>query len=253
MAGVRTFRHVAGMVAGLIPLWLVTVTPPAAMAVGSSESASCTTTAAAQHGWGSPEHSDDFDSAASLDRWALYDGPGHDNNGRRTPDAVSVSNGSLVITADTAGNTGGLTPKWGGRKYGRWEICARSTIAGPAWTAAALLWPDAEDWPAGGEVDFMEISDGTRQTASYFLHYGPQNGLEQHHTIVNSSQWHSWAVEWTPQHIKVFLDGKNWATSSNVDRLPPRPMHLTLQLDNFGGITFPAGQMYVERVAEYGI
>jgi hypothetical protein len=28
-------------------------------------------------------------------------------------------------------------------------------------------------------------------------------------------------------------------------------MHLALQLDNYGGVTFPTGSLYVDRVAEY--
>jgi Glycosyl hydrolases family 16 len=258
MAVVRRFRRVVGVMIGIVPLMLFGVEPALAAPLdfgssssGSAGSAGCTATAAERHGWGTPDRSDDFDHASSLNNWLVYDGPGHVNNGRRTPDAVTVSDGNLVISADLAGNSGGLTPNWGGRMHGRWEICARSTIAGPAWTAAALLWPDAEDWPAGGEVDFMEISDPTRQTVSYFLHWGAENHIEQHTTVVNATQWHSWAVEWTPQRITVFRDGIAWGASVDVNRLPPRPMHLTLQLDNFGGITFPAGKMFVDRVAEY--
>lgn len=56
-----------------------------------------------------------------------------------------------------------------------------------------------------------------------------------------------------PQYIAVYRDGVQWARSTDVNRLPPRSMHLALQLDNFGGLTFPTGQMFVDWVAEYGI
>lgn len=137
--------------------------------------------------------------------------------------------------------------------YGRWEVCARSTIAAPTWHSVALLWPDAEDWPVGGEVDFMEISDPFRVSVEYNLHYGAENNVENHRTLTNATAWHNWAVEWTPQHIAVFLDGRQWAISTDVSRLPPRPMHLALQLDNFGGMTVPTGQLLVDRVAEYSL
>lgn len=211
----------------------------------------CTTTAAQTQGWGSLEHSDDFADAASLDNWHRYDGAGHAGNGLRTPDAVTVSDGAMVISADLAGNSGGVTPRWGGRLHGRWEICARSTVASTAWTPNALLWPDAEDWPAGGEVNFMEIPYPLRDRVDYNLHWGNSDNLERHTRTVDATAWHNWAVEWTPTHIAVFLDGVEWARSSDVNRLPPRSMHLALQLDNYGGVTFPAGALYIDRVAEY--
>ncbi|MEE4022079.1 glycoside hydrolase family 16 protein [Gordonia sp. PKS22-38] len=213
----------------------------------------CAASAADTHGWGSPARSDQFTGAASLNDWHLYDGPGHDGNGRRTPDAVSVSGGDLVIRSDLRGNSGGLTPRWSGQKYGRWEICARSTMAAFAWHPVALLWPVAEDWPVGGEIDFMEISDPWRQRVEYNLHYGAANHVEQHVTRVNATRWHSWAVEWTPQRIAVYRDGVQWAVSTDTGRLPPRPMRLALQLDYFGGPTFPTGAMFVDWVNVYGL
>ncbi|NED69711.1 glycoside hydrolase, partial [Streptomyces sp. SID10244] len=69
--------------------------------------------------------------------------------------------------------------------YGRWEICARSTIGSAAWTPMALLWPDAEDWPDGGEVDFMEISYPLRDRVDYNLHWGNATNLERHTIAVN--------------------------------------------------------------------
>ena len=165
----------------------------------------------------------------------------------------SVSGGSLVIGSDIWGNQGGVTPVGGGRKYGRWEICARSTMSGPAWHSVALLWPDAEDWPAGGEIDFMEISDPTRQSVEYNLHWSASNHVEQHATTVDATAWHAWAVEWTPSYIAVYRDGVQWAKTTDVWKLPPRKMHLALQVDNFGGVTAPPGYMYVDWVGEWGL
>jgi licheninase len=242
-----------GVVAAAVVTSAVVAADPGdahALDLGSSSSARCTATAAAQHGWGTPDHADDFNS---LSNWHVYEGAGHAGNGSRTRDAVSISDGALAITSSINGDSGGVTPTWAGRKYGRWEICARTTIASPNWHAVALLWPDAEDWPVGGEVDFMEIVDATRQAVQYNLHYGAQDTVETHTTFVDATAWHSWAVEWTPTHIAVFRDGVQWAISTDPARFPPRAMHLALQLDNFGGIIVPTGQMFVDRVAEYGI
>ena len=85
---------------------------------------------------------------------------------------MSVSGGILTITGDANGTTGGMAWRLGGAKYGRWEARVKSPVADPTYHAVMLLWPDAENWPAGGEVDFMEISDETRQKTDFFLHYG---------------------------------------------------------------------------------
>lgn len=215
--------------------------------------AGCPNTAAQSQAWGKPDREDNFADVSSLANWWVYDGPGHDGNGRRTPSAVTVSDGHLVISGDASGNSGGVALKGGGQMYGRWEICARSSVAASTYHSVALLWPDANDWPAGGEIDFMEIVDPARQTAGFHLHYGPDDQRENHYVRIDATRWHSWAVEWTPQRITVYVDGTPWAESAEPSQFPPRPMHLCLQLDNFGGDTRAGGQQYVDWVRQYSL
>ncbi len=212
---------------------------PAPAAVGSG------TTAAQAMGWGTPTKSDDF--SAGLGQWGVYDGSGHAGNGRRTPSAVTTADGIMTMTGDTSGNTGGMA--WGdGQKYGRWEARVRSSAG--SYHPVMLLWPSAENWPIGGEVDWMEISDPARKVADTFLHYGADNNQVQGNVNVDATQWHNWAVEWTPQGITTYLDGKVWWSTKNTSILPPGPMHMTIQLDNFGGPN-TATQMQVDWVKQY--
>ena len=152
----------------------------------------CPATAAAAYQWGAPNKADDFDGPSSLAGWNLYDGPGHDGNGRRTPSAVSVADGVLTITGDSQGNSEGMS--WSpGQTYGRWEVCVKSPAASPNYHSVLLLWPAR---PGGGEVDFMEIADPTRQSVDAFVHYGSDQQVAGHIRI-DATQWHSWAVEWS--------------------------------------------------------
>jgi licheninase len=176
---------------------------------------------------------------------------GHAGNGRRTPDAVKVSDGELTITGDDAGNSGGMALKGPGQMFGRWEVCAKSTPAAPAYHSVLLLWPDAEDWPVGGEVDFMEIADPTRQTVSAAVHFGPDDQRREQFMQIDATQWHSWAVEWTPDRIATYVDGVQWWETTDTAHFPPRPMHLCLQLDNFGGDTRGGGHQIVDWVRQY--
>jgi licheninase len=191
-----------------------------------------TTSAAALQNWGEPTRVDEFDGVVLSDEWGVYDGPGHAGNGRRTPDAVSVRDGVLTITGDPRGNTAGM--EWGdGQRYGRWEGRVKAPASDETYNALLLLWPDAEDFPVGGEIDFMEMMDHTRQKTHVFLHYGKENRTISGSVVADATQWHNWAVEWTPTHIATFLDGKEWWRTERTEIFPPRPMHLCIQLDWF--------------------
>jgi hypothetical protein len=208
-------------------------------------------TAAVTLGWGAPNREDDF--TGRLDGWGLYDGEGHGGNGRRSPDAFSIDDGVLVVTGSPDGTTGGMA--WNpGQKYGRWEGRVRAPQSDPSYHALLLLWPDAEDWPSGGEVDFMEMSDPDRQSTDMFLHYGSDNSQLHGEVEVDATQWHNWAVEWTPDHIAAFVDGEEWWRTEDTDTLPPGPMHLTIQLDWFPeGGDVAASRMEVDWVRQYDL
>ena len=212
-------------------------------------------TAAATYGWGTPNREDDF--TGDLSGWGVYDGPGHAGKGIRSPRAASVANGVLTIEGDAEGTTAGMA--WGrgeGQKYGRWEGRVRAPAGDPTYNALLLLWPDAEDFPRGGEIDFMEMTDHTRQSTNVFLHHGEDNAQEHGTVEIDATQWHNWAVEWTPKGVTTYVDGEQWWHTDKADALPPGPMHLCIQLDWFpqkrDGAVKPS-QMQVDWVRQYPI
>jgi hypothetical protein len=212
-------------------------------------------TAAATHGWGTPNREDDF--TEDLSGWGIYDGPGHADEGTRSPDAASVADGVLTINGDAEGTTAGMA--WGrgkGQKYGRWEGRVRAPASDPTYNALLLLWPDAEDFPEGGEIDFMEMTDHTRQSTNVFLHHGEDNAQEHGTVEIDATRWHNWAVEWTPKGVTTYVDGEQWWHTDEVDALPPGPMHLCIQLDWFpqkrAGAVKPS-QMQVDWVRQYPV
>ena len=208
-------------------------------------------TAAERHGWGEPERVDDF--SGGLEQWSVYDGPGHAGQGRRSPSAVTVQGGVLRITGDASGTTAGMA--WNpGRRYGRWEGRVRAPVGDPSYHALLLLWPDAEDFPRGGEIDFMETSDPARQRTEIFIHHGPQNDQVSGQVAVDSNDWHTWAVEWTPDGITAYVDGREWYRTTDTSVLPPGPMHLCIQLDWFpDGGTPRETVMEVDWVKQYAL
>ena len=165
-----------------------------------------------------------------------------------------MANGILTISGDAAGTTGGMAWR-GGATHGRWEARMKSPVADPTYNAVMLLWPDADDFPAGGEIDFMEIGDETRQKTDFFLHYGASDRQLHGEVAIDATQWHNWAVEWTPDHITAYVDGQEWYTTTRTDAFPPGPMHLTLQLDWFpkGDGTVAPSTMSADWVRYYPV
>ncbi|HEY4421368.1 MAG TPA: family 16 glycosylhydrolase [Pseudonocardia sp.] len=208
-------------------------------------------TAAEQHGWGTPDREDDFSSGT--DQWDIYDGPGHGGEGTRSPSAVSVEDGILTITGDSSGTTAGMA--WNpGQKYGRWEGRVRAPVSDPSYNALLLLWPDAEDFPVGGEIDFMEMMDHNRQKTDIFIHYGKDNSQVNGSVEVDGTEWHNWALEWTPEAITAYVDGEEWYRTTDTSIFPPGPMHLCIQLDWFpDGDTPKQSIMEVDWVRQYSL
>jgi Glycosyl hydrolases family 16 len=229
---------------GCAGLSVVSASPP--------EPTNCPTTAAVQNDWGVPDREDDFDTSSSLSNWHLYDGPGHAGNGRRIPAAIAVSAGLVTISGDSQGNSGGMG--WdSGQEFGRWEVCARSGPSAPGYHSVLLLWPDAEDWPIGGEIDFMEAIDPTRQSVEGWLHHGPDDRREGGSVSIDATQWHAWAVEWSPDRITLFVNGAQWWTTTDTATFPPRSLHLCMQVDNFGGDIASGGQQQVDWARQYSL
>ncbi|SHT78582.1 glycoside hydrolase family protein [Mycobacteroides abscessus subsp. abscessus] len=202
-------------------------------------------TAAASNGWGAASKQTNFTGKSALSDWYIYDGAGNGGYGIRTPDALSFANNVMTITGDAAGTTGGLA-WWPGQKYGMWEVRMKVPEGAANYNPVALLWPDSENWPVGGEVDFMETqNDPKRQSTSAALHYGTDNQWVTSSTTVDATQWHNYAVSWTPDRVTAYVDGVAFFSSTDTSKFPPSRMHLCLQLDVGGPDLAGGAQMQV--------
>lgn len=203
------------------------------------DSKNCPTTAAAELGWGAPTRESAFRTTLPRDWHPYGPEPGHDLKGTRTPDAITVQDGVVTIAATKDGTTGAMS--WHpGQRYGRWEACVKSDAGRGGLNAVVLLWPNAEDFPVGGEIDWMEIGADDRKETGFFLHYGKNNDQLQGTVEHDATKWTAWALEWTPRKMTAFVNGKEWYSTTETKHFPPRPMNMTMQLDYFppaGGAT----------------
>lgn len=192
-------------------------------------------TAAAKFGWGTPIVGDEFNAPATPlgPLWSAYNSEGHSGNGLRRPSAFNVSGGVVTVTGSANGTSGGAAMKHG-QKFGKWEARMKVVSGDPDYHPVLLLWPDAENWPVGGEVDFAEMQS-TSKDVDFFLHFSAQNQQTQSSKVVDITQFHNYATSWDANCIKGYIDGVEFFSDCNKSHLPPGPMHATMQLDAFGG------------------
>jgi beta-glucanase (GH16 family) len=210
--------------------------------------------AATAFGWGPVLMGDEFSNTGAPDRtkWSVYNSAGHAGKGLRTPEAWSVANGVATVSGDAAGTTGGMSAKFGQQKYGRWETRMKTSARDPKYHPVLIL--NNNDAPNCAEVDYAE---GSKDTAvmRFFLHYacGGADFQTTAATPLDGTQWHNYAVEWTPAAITGYVDGVKTFTDTNPAHQPSVAMKQTLQLDWFpdGSATKPS-QMQVDWVRFYG-
>ncbi|MCO4238697.1 family 16 glycosylhydrolase [Pseudarthrobacter raffinosi] len=233
----------------------VTTAAPAATSASATPTPTTPTTgsAATDLNWGTPTAGDEFNYTGAPDaaKWSVYNSAGHDGNGIRSPQQVTVDGSKMVMTGTPDGTTAGMSAKFGRQKYGRWEVRAAGS-GDNEYHMVSLLWPDSGNWPCDGEVNYAETM-GDWNVIKFFLHHdGCSNLLTSAAKALDVSQFHNYAVDWSPNGIVGYVDGVKWFEDNNSAHQPPGSMHQTLQLDWFPDSTAKgAGEMRVDWVRVY--
>jgi beta-glucanase (GH16 family) len=179
----------------------------------------------------------------------------------RTVQSVQVTNGMLELIGhyqSPYGWVGGGVGYAYTRTYGRWVVRFRADT-GHGYDPVFLLWP-AGTWPTDGEIDVAEVLGANRHGGWENLHIGPANRVMRHQipSSVDFTKWHTMAVDWLPDHITMWLDGKAlWTVKQSSGFVPTTPFRIALQMDEgCGGSctgTTPTRQtiMYVDWVRIY--
>jgi beta-glucanase (GH16 family) len=154
------------------------------------------------------------------------------------PQNAQIQNGNLVITARKETYTGPdsvvreytsarlNTANKFHQAYGRFEARIKIPYGQGMWPAFWLLGTDTcqDGWPACGEVDVME-NIGREPASIHGTIHGP--GYSGDHGIGSpfsfpdgrrfADDFHVYAVEWTPEQIKFFVDDNLYATRAPSD------------------------------------
>jgi beta-glucanase (GH16 family) len=199
---------------------------------------------------------ENFDgNTVNTGNWDMYYSPGHAGNGLRRPEAFSVENGLLVVTAQMKNEqlvAGGMACKKN-YLYGRFEFRVRAEAdPSQATSAVVLTWPQSENWPADGELDIYETgTDASRNPFHTFIHYGANNDQEHYEHQADGKEWHTMMCEWLPDNIRIYRDGTLVYTLSKALSIPKVEHHLCIQLDAFETEMTGTVKMYVDWVKIY--
>lgn len=113
--------------------------------------------------------------------------------------------------------------------YGRFEARLKLPQGQGIWPAFWLLGDDIGTigWPGCGEIDIMEnigrepgMVHGTIHGPGYSGAGGISSSFNLPHGARFSDDYHIFAIEWEPQAIRWYVDGKLYATRAPLD-LPP--------------------------------
>ncbi|MCC3158560.1 carbohydrate-binding protein [Hymenobacter sp. 15J16-1T3B] len=184
---------------------------------------------------------DEFTTAGDLSKWRVYEGDGcaegNCNFGNAELQAyraanAAVAGGYLTITTRYEPSTvGGRNYSYSSAKlfsktaagalqtfkYGRIEASIKLPSGQGVWPAFWML-PDPGNWPSTGEIDIIEAKHKNPTSVAGTIHYDDNGwhftGREYAGTVDLSTGFHTYAVEWSPNQIKWFIDNTLYHTAS---------------------------------------
>jgi beta-glucanase (GH16 family) len=205
---------------------------------------------------------DDEFNHADPSKWNTcywWDNNGCTNSGNKElewylPSNVEINKNALVLIADkrgvqgsdgkyynytsgmvTTGRIGENTsiPVKFGFKYGFAEIRAIVPVEKGLWPAFWMLPVNNKSRP---EIDVMEVIGGSPNTVNVTLHGLQADGAKLDHGSAWSGQsdlsqgYHTYAVDWEPDHIAWYVDGVEIYRYTDAKNIPSEPMYLLLNL-----------------------
>jgi beta-glucanase (GH16 family) len=132
-------------------------------------------------------------------------------------------------------------------KYGKFEIRAKLPKGRGTWPAIWMLGTDIGKvgWPKCGELDLMEHVGYDPNKVHFNIHTQAYNHVRKTGKgaaidFPTPEDWHVYAMEWYPDHVDFFLDGKktfSFAKEKDDESVWPfdKPHYLILNLAIGGG------------------
>ncbi|MCC3269645.1 glycoside hydrolase family 16 protein [Arthrobacter gengyunqii] len=196
-------------------------------------------------GWGTPVFRDEFDGG--LSQWTVRD---HGTHGSLSYDRAVISRRQATVADGLLSITGERLPQPAGeasdrhfvtgyldsadtfsQEYGRWEMRAKLPLPpGRSQGIWPAFWLRPDGRATEGEIDIMEAY-GTDEAAPFGLSTADKSQASLHFDQSGGNkamgwtppltglhtEFHVWAVEWTPSGVAWFVNGQPYKTVARED------------------------------------
>ncbi len=202
-----------------------------------------------------PTFEEDFEGD-SIDgnSWIVFNSPAANGNGMRSAEAVTVADGTLVITAQMVDGelvTGGVASNHQ-QTFGRIEARVRTEVD-PTETMTGTIssWPAGNDHPDGGQIEIYQSPPGGDREPFYSYVHQADNAPEEFTHRAAATDWQELAFEWDLDQITVYRDGQALGTVTNDEAVPTVPHVLTIQLIADQAAMEEAGEQQVRMFVDW--
>lgn len=109
-------------------------------------------------------------------------------------------------------------------QYGIVEVRAKLPKGKGTWPALWMLSENIKEWPDDGEIDIMEhvgYNEGHIHGSIHTKKYNHIINTQKTDTILVKSvteKFHVYRMDWTPEKIEIFVDGKSFFVTENKER-----------------------------------
>ncbi|MBE6250561.1 MAG: glycosyl hydrolase family protein [Bacteroidales bacterium] len=172
----------------------------------------------------------DIDGTPDQSKWSLCPkgNPDWCNQMSESYDQAYVKDGNLVLVGEKKNGqylAGGIQSKDKfSFSFGRVECRAKLTRHPDGAFPAIWMMPQTplyEGWPACGEIDIMEhVRQEPHIHQTIHTHYRNNLGFDENTTAqtpCNYADWVVYAVDWTPDKLTFYVDGKETFSYSNMN------------------------------------
>jgi hypothetical protein len=199
---------------------------------------------------------EDFNGTGMPQGWSAYDGGSEGAVGvGYTPKQCSFGGGLAELAQESDGATCGLRSNFS-QKYGYWEVRMRAVSAGDNGSAPypQLILRPTDSRIYMNQLQYFGADVGQSKFEANFTCSGnPAISCFRISHDSNTSQWHTYGLEWTAAGFNGYMDGQRIYTDPANGIAPDTGMNQAIQLGNLSRLT-PAkpAKMEVDWVHVYG-
>ena len=229
--------------AGLAGQGVAPTTPsPASVRVPTVGSSTAPTNAAKIFRWGNAQWFDNFVSPLAP-MWSVNH-------------AGQVRNQHGMLTLDSTATSGSITATLTGhpRQYGRWEARVRSRQYGTGGTPYHVVWelvPTRDDHCGARGIVLSDYALGSNLATMHVRNIPNLDYRVARSLPLTGNQFHTYAVEVTPDHVSWFVDTRVMMTERRTPARTGALYNARFRLVGVPGTKMNAGRMQMDWVRYY--